>query len=58
MTNLITGIVGIAMVVTFLGFLAWWLKELPFTIIVIAVVIMLLYDFVRSLRGGNDRAGR
>jgi uncharacterized membrane protein len=58
MTNLITGLVGIAMVVMFLGFLAWWIKELPFTIIVIAVVIMLLYDFVRSLRGGNGGAKR
>jgi membrane protein implicated in regulation of membrane protease activity len=58
MTNLITGLIGIAMVVTFLGFLAWWLQELPFTIIVIGVVLMLLYDFVRSLRGGNSVGGR
>lgn len=58
MTNLITGLIGIAMVVTFLGFLAWWLKELPFTIIVIAVVLMLLTDFVRSLRTARGGARR
>jgi hypothetical protein len=56
MTNLITGIVGISMMAAFLAFLGWWIKELPFTIIVISVVVMLLYDFVRSLRGGNGGA--
>jgi hypothetical protein len=49
----ITGIIGIAMVVAFLGVLAWWIKALPFTIIVIGVVLMLLWDFVATLRSGN-----
>jgi hypothetical protein len=55
---LVTGLVGIAMVVTFLGFLVWWIRELPFTIIVVAVVLLLLYDFVRTLRHGESGAGR
>jgi hypothetical protein len=55
--TLVTGIVGIALLMMFLGFLVWWIRELPFTIIVVAVVIMLLFDFVRTLRYG-DSGGR
>lgn len=58
MMTFITGIVGIAMLVAFLGFLVWWIKDLPFTIIVVAVVLLLLYDFVRTLRYGENGAGR
>jgi len=58
MMTLVTGIVGIAMLVVFLGFLVWWIKELPLTIIVVAVVLLLLYDFVRTLRYGDSGTGR
>ena len=55
---LVTGLVGIAMLVMFLGFLVWWIKDLPFTIIVVAVVLLVLYDFVRTLRYGDGGGGR
>ena len=55
---LVTGLVGIAMLVAFLGFLVWWIKDLPFTIIVVAVVLLLLYDFVQTLRYGDSGGGR
>lgn len=55
---LVTGIAGIAMLLVFLGFLVWWIRDLPFTIIVVAVVLLLLYDFVRTLRYGDSGAGR
>jgi uncharacterized membrane protein len=58
MMTFVTGIVGIAMLVAFLGFLVWWIKDLPFTIIVVGVVLLLLYDFVRTLRYGDSGAGR
>jgi len=58
MMTFVTGIVGIAMLVVFLGFLVWWLKALPFTIIVVVVVLLLVYDFVRTLRYGDSGAGR
>ena len=58
MMTLVTGIVGIAMVLVFLGFLVWWIKELPLTIIAVAVVLLLLYDFVRTLRYGDSGTGR
>jgi len=58
MMTFVTGVVGIAMLVAFLGFLVWWIKALPFTIIVVGVVLLLLYDFVRTLRYGDSGAGR
>ncbi|MGH2831006.1 MAG: hypothetical protein ACRDJM_11035 [Actinomycetota bacterium] len=58
MMMLITGIAGIAMLLAFLGFLVWWIKDLPFTIIVVAVVLLLLYDFVQTLRYGDSGPGR
>jgi hypothetical protein len=56
--TLITGLIGIAMLVTFLGIMLWWLKELPLTIIVIVTVALLVYDFVRTLRYGESGGGR
>ncbi|HET7876066.1 MAG TPA: hypothetical protein VFN71_11160 [Methylomirabilota bacterium] len=55
--TLVTGIVGIAMLLTFLGILVWWIKALPLTIIVVAVVLLLVYDFVRTLRYGDSGPG-
>jgi hypothetical protein len=56
--TLVTGIIGIAILAGFLGILVWWIKALPFTIIVVAVVLMLLWDFVQTVRSGNGAAGR
>ena len=58
MMMLVTGIIGIAMMVGFLGFLVWWIRDLPFTIIVVGVVLLLLYDFVRVLRYGEEGVRR
>jgi len=58
MMMLVTGIIGMAMMVGFLGFLVWWIKDLPFTIIVVAVVLLMLYDFVRVLRYGEEGVRR
>lgn len=58
MMTLVTGLIGIAMVVVFLGFMVWWLKELPLTIIVLIAVGLLLYDFVQTLRYGENGGGR
>ena len=58
MMTLVTGIVGIAMLVVFLGILLWWIKALPLTIIVVGVVLLMVYDFVHTLRYGDNGAGR
>jgi hypothetical protein len=57
MTNLITGIIGLAMMATFLGFLLWWLKALPLTIIMVFVIILAAVDFVQSLRAASNGSG-
>lgn len=55
--NLITGIIGIAGLLAFLGILVWWIKALPLTIIVAVVVLLLVYDLVMTLiYGENGRA--
>lgn len=50
MTNLITGLIGLALMITFLGILLVWIKAIPLIIIVVSVVILAVIDFVRSLR--------
>ena len=54
MTNLITGIIGIAGVLTFLGILLWWIKAVP--LIIICLLVMALMIFCPSgLLGLADR---
>ena len=56
MTNFITGIIGIMLVASFLTFMLVWVPAPPLIIIVIAVMAMLIVDFVQSLRrNGNGR---
>jgi hypothetical protein len=57
MTNFITGIIGIAGVMVFLGILLWWIKALPLIIIVALVMLLLVLDFVQTLRTGNGGKG-
>ena len=57
MRDLIPGIIGIAMVMTFLGIMVWWVQALPLIIIMVGVMLLLLYDWVNTLRygvGGPD----
>jgi hypothetical protein len=58
MMTLITGLVGIAILLGYLGILLWWIRALPLVIIVVAVVLMLLQDFVQTIRSGDSGAGR
>ncbi|WP_156041767.1 hypothetical protein [Bradyrhizobium sp. URHD0069] len=53
MTNLITGIIGLGLVMTFLGFMVVWVKEIPLIIIVVGVMILAVTDFVQSMRAAN-----
>lgn len=54
-SNLVTGIIGIAVVAAFLGFLMWWLKSLPLSIIMLGVIALMVYDVASSVRAnGND----
>jgi len=58
MTNIITGIIGIIGVCLFLGIMLWWIKALPLIIIVVLVMVLLLVDFVQSLRSGNGSGAK
>ena len=54
MTNFVTGIFGIAGLCVFLGILLWWIKALPLIIIVAVTLLLLIIDFVQTLRTGNN----
>jgi hypothetical protein len=57
MTNLITGLIGVAAVMAFLGILLWWIKAPPLIIICVLVMALLIYDFYQSLRANGNGAG-
>jgi xanthosine utilization system XapX-like protein len=53
-TNFITGIIGIAMVIGFLSFMLVWVPAPPLIAIVVFVMGLLIYDFANSLRSGGN----
>jgi uncharacterized membrane protein len=55
--NIVTGIIGIAGVFAFLGILLWWIKALPLIIICVGVMLLLLWDFIQTVRTGNGGRG-
>ena len=48
--NLIPAVIGYMLFALFVGFLTLKIGALPLTLIVGAVMLMCLYDFVRSIR--------
>lgn len=56
--NLVAGLIGIAMVVAFLGIMIWWVPALPLIVIVVGVLLLLVYDFVQTVRYGENYAQR
>jgi hypothetical protein len=57
MTNLITGLIGVAGVCAFLGILLWWIKAVPLIIICVVVMALLIHDFWQSLRANGNGTG-
>lgn len=53
MTNLITGMIGLGLVMTFLGIMVVWVKAIPLIVIVVGVMALAVIDFVQSLRAPN-----
>ena len=58
MRDVVPGIIGIALVTTFLGIMVWWVQALPLIIIVVGVLILLIYDWIKTLRFGVSGPGR
>jgi uncharacterized membrane protein YeaQ/YmgE (transglycosylase-associated protein family) len=57
MANIITGAIGVAMGLTFFLYYAIRIKSIPLGIIIIAAVVMLVVDFVESIRENNKPPG-
>jgi RsiW-degrading membrane proteinase PrsW (M82 family) len=53
MSNIITGAIAVAMALVFFLYYAIRIKSIPLWIIIIGGVIMLVYDFVQSIRENN-----
>jgi hypothetical protein len=58
MMNLVTGIVGIGMLIVFMGIMLIWVPAPPLIVIVVGVVLLLIYDFMQTLRHGENGGGR
>ena len=56
MDNIITGTFGIVVFLAFIGGLAHSINKLPFTIIVLGIAAMALYDFYENLRAARKQA--
>ena len=54
----ICGVIGIAMVTAFLGFMVVWVQALPIIIIVVGVLLLLIYDFVKEIRSAANGPAR
>ena len=54
MAVFICGVIGIAMFVAFLGFMLIWVPAPPLIAIVVVCTALLLYDFVQTLRFGEN----
>jgi hypothetical protein len=56
--HLISGVIGVGMLATFLGFMLVWVPAPPLIIIVVLVLALLLYDLAMELRAESGRAKR
>jgi hypothetical protein len=54
MSNLITGLIAVLMSVVFLGFYAIRIKSIVLWIIIGANLACLLYDYIQSIKHGED----
>ncbi|MDH3238686.1 MAG: hypothetical protein OEM47_09245 [Deltaproteobacteria bacterium] len=53
MANIFTGVIAVAMGLVFFLYYAIRLKSIPLWIIIVGAVIMLVCDFVQSIRESN-----
>ncbi|MCL4710452.1 MAG: hypothetical protein KJZ73_04330 [Pseudorhodoplanes sp.] len=52
--TIISGIIGIALLFAFVGFMLIWVKALPLIIIAVITGAMVVYDFVQTVRAGES----
>jgi hypothetical protein len=51
MSTIITGLIGMALMIGFLGFFVVWVKAVPLVAIILLVVGLMIYDFWLEVRG-------
>ncbi len=56
MTNFITGLVGVSMVIVFLGYYAISLNSAPLYVIIGAILFMVCKDYYHSVRKPNQKS--
>jgi hypothetical protein len=56
--TLLTWLVGMTLLVSFLGILLWWIRAPSLTLIVVAVLVLQIWDFVQTMRSSKGGAGR
>ena len=49
----INSAIGASLMIAFLGFIGYWLKEIPLTLIMLLVVGLLIHDIRKELRANN-----
>lgn len=54
MMNIVPGLIGIALMVAFLGIMVTWIKEIPLIIIAVGVIALLVRDLWQTVRGGAN----
>jgi hypothetical protein len=52
-TTIITGLIGMALLFGFVGFMVIWVKALPLVVIVLVVGALVVWDFVQTVRSGE-----
>ncbi len=57
MDNIIAGVIGVAMIVIFLGFYVIKLNSIPLWIIIIGIIAMISYEFYESIVKGEGQNG-
>ncbi len=53
MMTFISGVLGISMLAAFLGTMVIWVPAPPLIIIVVSVMLLLIWDFIQTLRYGE-----
>jgi hypothetical protein len=58
MKDLIAGIIGIGLLATFLGIMIIWVPAPPLIVIVVLSVALMVYDYVQTVRHGENSPRR
>ncbi|MFN4165801.1 MAG: hypothetical protein ACK4GK_14590 [Ferrovibrio sp.] len=56
-SNLLAGLIGIALMCVFLGVMIAWVKAIPLIVIWVGVMLMMIYDFIKTMREIQRNSG-